>query len=122
MKKERGITPAELMGYFIGKDGSPDGIERSERDGQKSFMAQQTLPINGLEQEKLEALGFIFGNRPVGDELFIACQFPDGWTKRPTEHSMWSELVSPDGKVVASMFYKAAFYDMDAFMVWRGDK
>jgi len=116
------MTPAELIGNLIGKDGSPDGIERSEREGQKSFVAQQTLPRKRLEREKLEALGFIFekdSDSGVIDDLFIACQFPDGWTKRPTDHSMWSELVSPDGKVVASIFYKAAFYDMDAFMSWH---
>ena len=112
------MTPAELLGHLIGRDGSPEGIQRSEREGQKSFVAQQTLPIKNLKRDKLEAIGFVFGNQI--DRLFIACQFPDGWTKRPTDHSMWSELVSPDGKVVATMFYKAAFYDTDAFMSWLG--
>jgi hypothetical protein len=41
---------------------------------------------------------------------------PDGWQKRATDHDMWSELVDADGVVVASMFYKAAFYDRRAFL------
>ena len=114
------MTPAELLGHLIGRDGSPEGIEYSERKGQKSFVAEQTLPIKGLARNELESLGFIFGERTSPNSLFIPCKFPDGWTKRPTDHSMWSELVSPDGKVVATMFYKAAFYDTDAFMSWLG--
>lgn len=89
-------------------------IENQEKRGQTVFVGSQTLPIKYLPRAELDALGFVFGE-PV-DDLFISCQFPVGWSKRSTDHSMWSELVDPEGNVRGSIFYKAAFYDRDAFM------
>lgn len=59
-------------------------------------------------------LGFVFGE-PV-DDLFIAVTFPAGWKKVATEHSMWSDLVDPQGRKRGGIFYKAAFYDRKASM------
>jgi len=92
-------------------------IENQEKRGQTSFVASEMLPIR-CPRVELEALGFVFGKEV--DALFIECQFPPGWTKRPTDHSMWSELVDPAGNVRGSIFYKAAFYDRDAFMHLSG--
>lgn len=119
------ITPAALVALVSGleneKDGlenfraavTPGGIERQEAEGQRIFVASEVLPID-CPQSELEALGFKFGE-PV-DDLFVAVQFPDGWKKKATDHSMWSELIDPEGKVRASIFYKAAFYDRKAHM------
>ena len=41
---------------------------------------------------------------------------PNGWKKQATDHSMWSELIDDKGKVRATIFYKAAFYDQRAFL------
>jgi hypothetical protein len=41
---------------------------------------------------------------------------PPGWKVVPTDHSMWSDLVDAKGEKRASIFYKAAFYDRDAFI------
>lgn len=88
-------------------------IMNQEKRGQNTFAASEKLPIR-CPRAELEALGFVFGN-PL-DDLFIACQFPSGWTKRTTDHSLWTELIDPNGNVRGSIFYKAAFYDRDAFM------
>jgi len=63
----------------------------------------------------LESLGFKFWDHD-GKDLFIECVMPAGWKKVPTDHSMWSNLLDDKGRIRANIFYKAAFYDRDAFM------
>ncbi len=50
------------------------------------------------------------------DDLFINVVLPDGWQKKPTDHSMWSDLVDERGRKRANIFYKAAFYDRSAHL------
>jgi hypothetical protein len=50
------------------------------------------------------------------DDLFWNVELPEGWTTRATDHSMWNELVDNRGRVRAKFFYKAAFYDREAFI------
>jgi len=89
------------------------GIEAQEAAGQRSFVANETLPIQ-CPRAELEQIGFVFG-KPV-DDLFVSVQFPAGWRKQATDHSMWSDLLDEKGRKRGSIFYKAAFYDRDAFM------
>jgi hypothetical protein len=49
------------------------------------------------------------------DDLFWSVKLPDGWEIRATDHTMWNELVDNKGRKRATFFYKAAFYDRDAF-------
>lgn len=93
---------------------APGAIERQEKRGQTTFVKSLVLPIKciGCSHEQLEELGITFGD-PV-DDLFIEAELPDGWEKRATDHSMWSELVDDEGHVRANIFYKAAFYDRRA--------
>ena len=49
------------------------------------------------------------------DELFWNVKLPKGWEIKPTSHSMWNELLDNKGRKRISFFYKAAFYDRDAF-------
>lgn len=95
---------------------TPSGIEAQGARGQKDFVADETLPIkcNFCKRGELEEMGIVFGD-PV-DDLFVEVQLPEGWEKVPTSHSMWSELVDEKGRKRASIFYKAAFYDRDAFI------
>ena len=95
------------------------GIEAQEAQGQKDFVASETVPID-CPKEKLEELGFVFGEK--SDDLFVNVQMPNGWKKIPTEHSMWTELQDETGKVRASIFYKAAFYDRCAFLRLENNK
>ena len=98
-------------------DGLPGMIEASEANGQRKLVASCQLPtsIHG-DVKTLEQDGVVFGDVCKGDPLFRDATLPEGWEKRATDHSMWSELVDADGNVRASIFYKAAFYDRDAFI------
>ena len=58
------------------------------------------------------------GIRIVGkyDDLFYSVELPEGWEIEATGHSAWSDLIDNKGRKRASFFYKAAFYDRDAFI------
>lgn len=99
--------------------GNPAAIESQEARGQSQLVESQQLPRKGIEA--LEKLGVKVIHRHGHDSLFCDVELPQGWTKRATDHSMWSELVDDKGQVVASIFYKAAFYDRDAFISVKGD-
>jgi len=94
-------------------------ITDQESRGQNSLVNSDQLPIkfnhhpNG--ERVLEALGFVWGDKAVGDELFRDVTMPKGWKKVATDHDMWSDVVDDQGRKRLSIFYKAAFYDRDAF-------
>lgn len=50
------------------------------------------------------------------DDLFWNVKLPEGWAIKATEHSMWNELFDNKCRKRANFFYKAAFYDRDAFI------
>ena len=50
------------------------------------------------------------------DDLFWNVKLPEGWEIKATDHTMWNELIDNKGRKRASFFYKAAFYDRDAFI------
>jgi len=49
------------------------------------------------------------------DELFFNCKLPEGWHVEPTDHQLWSDILDDKGRRRGQVFYKAAFYDRDAF-------
>lgn len=89
-----------------------DFVERVEKYGQASVASDNRLPIKGASVKDLENLGFVFIEK--ADELFNRYKFPPGWTKIPTEHSMYTRLVDDKGVVRAEIFYKAVPYDRRA--------
>lgn len=89
------------------------GIEQQESQGQRELIMSDVLPSEG-DWDSLEAFGGKKGKQVEGDPLFTRCQLPQGWQKRATDHSMWSELIDSGGEVKGSIFYKAAFYDRSA--------
>jgi hypothetical protein len=117
--KDTGLSPAALVAMLSGDMENfmaaavPGGIEAQEAQGQKDFVASETLPTE-CPREKLESLGFVFGE--AADDIFTYVQFPEGWSKVPTDHSMWSDLVDDQGRKRGGIFYKAAFYDRNAHM------
>jgi hypothetical protein len=50
------------------------------------------------------------------DDLFWTVILPEGWTTKATDHTMWNELRDDQDRVRGTFFYKAAFYDRDAFI------
>lgn len=97
--------------------GNPAAIESQEARGQMELIDSEQLPVKVEgDRKKLEDKGVVFGKPTPGDEIFCSAKLPVGWKKRPTDHSMWSELVDEKGAVCAKIFYKAAFYDRSAFI------
>lgn len=98
--------------------GGSGAIEHQEAQGQRSFVNSDTLPTDMREgcKEALEKLGAKFLGPVEGDPLFQYVELPKGWSKNPTDHSMWSKLMDEKGRERGSIFYKAAFYDRKAHM------
>jgi len=97
-----------------GSDGYIGGMEVA---GQRQLVASASLPTrtDGRDDEFLK-LGFTFGAPNPADPLFREATLPDGWHKESSDHSMWSYVVDDLGRRRVAVFYKAAFYDRDAFM------
>ncbi len=122
--KQAGSAPTpESRNYFEGAAevmiGIADGlgvgaaIERQEAAGQAHLCKRDLLPVKA-PWEKLEKLGF----KKIGDSdgVLVEATLPEGWEKRPSDHSMWSYIHDEKGRCRASVFYKAAFYDRDAHL------
>lgn len=102
----------------------PGGIEASERRGQIEFLESEVLPAEiqqywpgakkGDGKLLLEAWGFVFGKHVGGDTLFMQAKLPPGWSRKGTDHAMWSHVVDDKGRERCAIFYKAAFYDRRA--------
>lgn len=76
---------------------------------------------NNIEytRHKYEELGITI----VGgyDDLFYNVELPTGWKVEATDHPMWNTLFNDKNEEVATFFYKAAFYDRDAFIIFKED-
>lgn len=109
--------------WLIG--GNPNAIEAQEAEGQHELVNSLQLPrecnspmgVNAAAQYHKMGIKTFTGSK--GDNLFLGVKLPDGWKKRATDHSMWSELTDNKGRVRATIFYKAAFYDREAFINFR---
>ena len=102
--------------HLIGivSDGQSDYITGMEAAGQQQLVNSTALPIDCRNREAFEALGFVFGD-PV-DDLFVNVTLPTGWSKKGSDHAMWSHVVDERGLNRVAVFYKAAFYDRRATM------
>jgi hypothetical protein len=102
--------------------GNPNAIEAQEKRGQEQFVTSSQLPkkINNPRNtnplEFYPKLGIKVFTVSKGDDLFFGVELPKGWKKIGTDHDMWSELHDDKGRKRAGIFYKAAFYDRDAFI------
>ncbi len=89
-----------------------DLILAQEAQGQKTLVKSTHLPKKG-DWEALSLMGVQRGLDV--DDLFCEAILPSGWQKIPTDHSMWTNLVDERGTPRVAIFYKATFYDRDAF-------
>jgi hypothetical protein len=105
-------------GWTMGRN--PGAIERQEAEGQQQLVLDTALPTKGLSELPAEwGIAIPESQYRVGrpnDPLFTDVKLPKGWTILPTDHSMWSKLVDETGVERASIFYKAAYYDRDAYI------
>ena len=96
------------------------GIEEQEAQGQRQLVASSQLPSKNNGRENVidfyKGIGIEVIGETKGDKMFLDVRLPEGWAIKPTDHSMWSNLIDNNGAERASIFYKAAFYDRDAFI------
>lgn len=112
-------NPADhILGAMIAQEATGDSttyITDMEAEGQRQVVASQMLPWDMQPDRKaFMDLGFVL-SLPV-DDLFCEAVLPEGWTKAPTDHDMWSKIVDERGIERVAIFYKAAFYDRKAAM------
>lgn len=106
----------DLLMRAFDTESSTDAILAQESDGQRSLVSSDTLPSKGDARPVLEAAGVKYIGPVAGDPLFQYVELPPGWQKVPSDHAMWSYLTDDKGRTRASIFYKAASYDRDAFV------
>lgn len=99
-------------------EGADNYIRGMEKAGQAQLVHSELIPTerHGITNEELSTHGFVLGSTDDGDPLFQHAALPIGWTKRPTDHDMWSEILDNEERVRFRIFYKAAFYDRRAHM------
>lgn len=119
----KGISFAELIAKNDEERNiarTPGGLERQEREGQITFVQNNTLPIkfHTGTREDLKKLGVVFHENI--DDLFVRVALPDGWKKQAKDHKMWSTLLNSKDVVIASIFYKASFHDKRAYINVEG--
>ncbi|MCR8897263.1 hypothetical protein NWF34_09915 [Gordonia sp. GONU] len=118
-----------LMGSL--SEGTSGYIEGMEATGQRQLVASEMLPIKALPHyrsasdmagidgwEALESVGIQRGEDY--DDLFCHAELPAGWSKRASDHAMWSHIFDERGVKRANVFYKAAFYDRRAHIALVG--
>lgn len=117
-QKETKEHPLLMIGASMGSGGPGQAVEEQEAAGQGSFVGSDTLPadVRGDTKAILEAAGVKFLGEVEGDAKFQYVELPEGWKKVATDHSLWSHLYDERWRKRAAMFYKAAFYDRDAFI------
>jgi hypothetical protein len=104
-----------LINLFAGLN-----IPAQEAQGQLELINAQQLPSKyrgGDATELYTKMGIGIIGPSEGDKLFFDVVLPPGWKKERTDHSMWNNLRDDKGRLRATFFYKAAFYDRDAFIV-----
>lgn len=108
-------NPLVFLAEAMCKGGS-EAIEALEARGQKQLVVSDVLPVKWLHgpMSCLGQAGVVFGEICADDPLFQEVTLPKGWSKKATDHAMWSKLLDDKGRERASIFYKAAFYDRGA--------
>lgn len=112
----KNIPPRDILAESMIFGGSQT-IERMEARGQQELCESSQLPADvrgGVTT--LESLGIKVIGLTEGDPIFLDVVLPNGWSVKPTDHSMWTKLVDSKGRERAMIFYKAASYDRSAHM------
>lgn len=106
------ILPKKINVLSVPREVKWNGIEDSMEWEEKNKIITQ----NNIEytKQQYERMGIIIVEEY--DDLFWNVTLPDGWEIKATNHSMWNNLFDDKGRKRAEFFYKAAFYDRDAFI------
>lgn len=98
--------------------GSSNYIQGMEAEGQRQLVNSLEIPRDwrGFKEDLLKEMGFYIPPSLQTDrgDIFRPADLPNGWSKKGSDHAMWSYLVDEKGFRRFSIFYKAAFYDRSA--------
>ena len=121
---DKELTMLEAMVLTMSGSDPSKAIENQEKRGQQAVVRFKRLPKNSNNygiREKPELTKEYYTKMGIEivedyDDLFWSVKLPEGWEIRATDHTMWNELVDDKGRVRAVFFYKAAYYDRNAFI------
>jgi hypothetical protein len=120
--EKKSVTNTSLIEYIKKvassiRNGIPFDIQQDEVTGQHELIESDTLPSDIEDREAIKKMGFILGEQVEGDPLFIYCQLPRGWKKKPLDNDnpFWTVIVDEKERPRVNIFHKAAFYDRRAF-------
>lgn len=98
--------------FTIPREVLTKGIDKSMEIREQLTIKKQNNFL--YTKQKYEEMGIvILGDH---DDLFYNVQLPDGWRIENTDHPMWNVLLNEKHEEVSTFFYKAAFYDRNAFI------
>ena len=127
MTLDNEITFLDVLLWAQEGESPSKAIENQEKRGQQMVVEYRRLPkatnhCSGYHKhddfEFTKAQYEKMGIKIIDeyDDLFWNVQLPEGWEIKATSHTMWNDLIDDKGRKRASFFYKAAFYDRDAFI------
>ena len=118
-----------LLSVLCGKD-SNKTIDNIEKRGRDIIVNKVQLPIyansindkrfytkeetKDLVLKKYKEIGIEIINEE--NDLFYNVKLPNNIKLKSSESNYWTYLINNSGKELASIFYKAVFYDRDAFI------
>lgn len=117
------VSAIPEYGLILGEGGGR-GIREQERAGQYEVQYADQIPVDFIVNTEeiaalgcdtpddfLRLLGFTLGPVTPDDPIFRSATLPAGWTKRRTDHPLYTDLLDADGVKRGTIGYKAAFYD-----------
>jgi hypothetical protein len=130
MTLDNEITFLDALLYAREGENPSKAIENQEKRGQQMVVEYRRLPKatnHCSDYHKHDDFEFTkaqyekMGIKIIDeyDDLFWNVQLPDGWEIKATTHTMWNDLIDDKGRKRATFFYKAAFYDRDAFINFK---
>lgn len=111
------VVDLQLLPKKPNQSSVPDSIRFARIDDSMDFVERSDIVIQnciGFIKQQYEKMGIKIVNEH--DNLFYDVELPEGWEIKSTNHTMWNDLVDDKGRTRAKFFYKAAFYDRDAFI------
>lgn len=104
--------PKKINDHSVPREVRWNGVE----DGMEYEKEREIIEHNNIEytKQQYEKMGITIVEE--ADDLFWNVNLPEGWVIKATDHSMWNNLFDDKGRKRANFFYKAAFYDRDAFI------
>lgn len=98
----------------------PDNIRFANTNDEMDWKERSDIVIQNclnFIKQQYERIGITIVDEH--DNLFYNVTLPKGWEIKSMGHSMWNALYDDKGRKRAQFFYKAAFYDRDAFIAFN---